>query len=87
MHPSTGAGTEWGVDEGQRLIALARTAYDEEITPERREQMRQRVLAKLDQMAQERERRHNRRRAAARVFLAGVAALLLAGIALKLRSA
>jgi len=71
----------------QRLIALARTAYDDELTPERREQMRQRVLAKLDQMARERERRHNRRRAAARVFLAGIATLLLAGLALKLRSA
>jgi len=87
MHTSTALeqSGEWA--RVQNLIALARTAYDEEITPERREQMRQRVLAKLDQMAQERERRHNRRQAAARVFLAGVATLLLAGIALKLRSA
>jgi len=87
MHTSTALEQTGEWTRVQRLIALARTAYDEEITPERREQMRQRVLAKLDQMAQERERRHNRRRAAARVFLAGVAALLLAGIALKLRSA
>ena len=68
----------------QRLIALARSAYEVEFTPERREQIRQRLLAKLDQVERERERRRHRRRVAARVLVAGASAMLLAGLVLKL---
>ncbi len=68
----------------ERLIALVRSAQEVEFTPERREQIRQRVLAKLDQAERERERRRNRRRVAARVFLAGASTVLLAGLLLKL---
>ena len=73
---------EWARIE--KLIALARSAYDDEFTPERREEVRQRVLAKLEQVEQARERRRNRRRVATRVFLAGASAMLLAGLVLKL---
>jgi hypothetical protein len=73
---------EWARVE--TLIALARSAYEDEITPERREQFRQRLLAKLDQAARERERRRNRFRMAARVLLAGASTMLLAGLLLKL---
>lgn len=75
---------EWARIE--KLIALARSAYEDEFTPERREQLRQRLLAKLDQVERERERRRNRRRVATRVFLAGASAMLLAGLLLKLVS-
>ncbi len=67
-----------------RLIALARSAYEVELTPERREQFRQRLLEKVDQVERERERRRNRRRVAARVLLAGASTMLLAGLLLKL---
>jgi hypothetical protein len=73
---------EWARVE--RLIALARSAYEVELTPERREQMRQRLLEKLDQAERERERRRNRRRVAARVLLAGASTIVLAGLVLKL---
>ena len=68
----------------ERLIALARSAYEVELTPERRTQIRQRLLDKLDQMERERERRRNRRRTAARLLLAGVSTMFLAGLVLKL---
>ena len=66
------------------LIELARSAYEVELTPERRERMRQRLLEKLDQAERERERRRNRRRVAARVLLAGASTIVLAGLVLKL---
>jgi hypothetical protein len=79
-------GGEWA--RVQRLIALARSAYEEiELPPERREHIRQRLLEKLDQLERARERRRHRRRVAARVLVAGVSAMLLAGLALRLRSA
>ena len=77
-------GGEWAGLE--RLIALARSAQEVEFTPERREELRQRLLEKLDRMERERERRRHRLRVAARVLLAGASTMLLAGLLLKLRS-
>jgi hypothetical protein len=73
---------EWARVE--RLIALARGAYEEELTPERREQLRQRLLEKLDQAERQRERRRNRRWVTAGVLLAGASTMLLAGLLVKL---
>lgn len=73
---------EWARVE--RLIALARSAYEVELTPERRQQIRQRLLDKLDQLERQRERRRHRRRVAAGVFVAGASTILLAGLLLKL---
>ena len=75
-------GGEWARVEW--LIALTRGACETEFTPERREQFRQRLLNKLDQLERQRERRRNRRRVAARVLLAGASTMLLAGLVLKL---
>jgi hypothetical protein len=68
----------------EQLIALARNAYESEFTPERREQIRQRVLERLDRAEREWEQRRRRRRMAARVLLAGASTVLLAGLLVKL---
>ena len=73
---------EWARVE--KLIALARSAQDAEFTPERREQIRLRVLEKLDRAERERERRRSRRRVAAGVLLAGASTMLLVGLVMKL---
>lgn len=62
----------------ERLIALARKAHRTELTGERRERIRDRVLDKL-------ERTRDRRRTA-RAFAAGASTMLLAVLLLRLVS-
>ena len=73
---------EWARVE--RLIALARSAYEVELTPERREQIRHRLLETLERAERERARRRNRRRMAAGVLVAAASTMLLAGLVVKL---
>jgi hypothetical protein len=60
-------GAEW--ERIQRLLELARSAAREELSPERREQLRERLLARLE--------RDEIRRRRARLILAGAAVVLL----------
>lgn len=62
----------------EKLIALARSAQRTELSPERRERIRQGLLRKLEQNRQ--------RRRVARAFAAGASAMLLAGLLLKIVS-
>jgi hypothetical protein len=75
-------GEEWARVES--LIALARSAYQTEFTPERRDQIRQRVMERLERADREREQRRRRRRRMARLLLAGASTMLLAGLLVKL---
>jgi hypothetical protein len=64
-------GPEW--DRLQSLLELARRAHRAELDPERRERVRERLLARLE--------RNRIRRRVARVFLAaGASIALLAGL-------
>ena len=67
-------GVEWASVE--RLIALARSAHRTELSPARREQIREQLI--------ERWERERSRRQMARAFLAGASAMLLAGLLVKL---
>ena len=69
-------GEEWARVE--RLIALARSAHRTELSPERRAEIREKLLLRW-------EREQNRRRSV-RAFLAGASAMLVAGLLLKLVS-
>jgi hypothetical protein len=62
----------------EQLLALARSAYRTELSPERREQIRQEMLDKLA--------RYRERRLMARAFIAGASTVLLAALMLKLVS-
>ncbi len=63
-------GTEWARIE--RLLALARSAPPEELSPERRQQILDRVLERFE--------RNEIRRRRARFFLAAAAVVLLGGL-------
>jgi hypothetical protein len=69
-------GEEWARVE--RLIALARSAHRTELSPERRAEIREKLLLRW-------EREQNRRRTV-RAFLAGASATLLVGLLVKLVS-
>jgi hypothetical protein len=62
----------------EQLLALARSAYRTELSPERREQIRQEMLDKLA--------RHRERRLMARAFIAGASTVLVVAVVLKLVS-
>jgi len=76
----TGTSLEWGEDWAriERLIALARNAHRTELTSDRKDRIRDRVLIRL-------ERSRDRRRTA-RAFAAGASTMLLAVLLLKLVS-
>jgi len=69
-------GVDWSRVE--RLLELARSAHRAELSPERRERIRARLLERLEQ--------NRRRRRMARVFAAGASMVLLAGLLLRLVS-
>ena len=71
-------GTDWGPERAwmERLIALARSAHEEEFTPERRAQIRERLLERLERI--------DLRRRRVRVFVAVASTLALAGLLLRL---
>jgi hypothetical protein len=73
-------GARWGRGEDwariERLLELARSAHREELSPERRQRIREGLLLRLEQ------NRIRRRRA--RVFLTGASTVLLAGLLLML---
>jgi hypothetical protein len=73
----TGIGLERGEEWAklERLIALARSAHRTELSPARRERIREGLLEKLE--------RNRRRRRMARLFAAGASTVLLAGLLLK----
>ena len=76
MEPSEGWGLrsdEWA--RLQALLELARQAHRTELSAERREQIRERVMARIE--------RNERRRRRVRAFLAVASAALLAGLALR----
>jgi hypothetical protein len=62
----------------ETLIALARSAHRAELSPERRERIREALLDKLE--------RNRQRRRMARAFAAGASTVLLAGLLLKIVS-
>ena len=62
-------GAEWARIE--RLLELARSAPRDELSPERRQQILERVLARVE--------KNDRRRRRARFFLAAAAVVLLGG--------
>jgi hypothetical protein len=75
--PSEGRGERAGEWAGlQSLLELARRAHLTELSPERREQIRERVLERLE--------RNEVRRRRQRTLVAGASALLLAGVLLTL---
>ena len=65
-------GVEWARIE--RLLELARSAHREELSPERRERIREGLLERLE--------RNRIRRLRARRFVIGASAALLAGLLL-----
>ena len=71
-------GTDWGPERAwmERLIALARSAHQEELSPERRAQLRDRLLARLERIEVRRRR--------VRVVVAVASAVALAGLLLRL---
>ena len=69
-------GAEW--DRLQSLLELARRAHRTEMDPERRERVRERVLARL-------ERNRIRRRVARIVLAAGASIAMLAGLVMVAR--
>ena len=68
-----GRSEEWA--RLQSLLDLARQAHRTELSPERRDQIRERVLERIE--------RNERRRRRLRALLAGASALFLGGLALK----
>ena len=74
----TGNSVERGVDWSrvERLLELARSAHRAELSPERRERIRARLLERLEQ--------NRRRRRLARAFAAGASMVLLAGLLVRL---
>ena len=76
----TGNRVERGVDWSrvERLLELARSAHRAELSPERRERIRGRLLERLEQ--------NRRRRRMVRTFAAGASMVLLAGLLVRLYS-
>ena len=76
MQPGEGWGgrsEEW--DRLQSLLELARQAHRTELTPERREQIRERVMARIE--------RNEARRRRWLTFAKAASAMLVAGLALR----
>jgi len=67
-----------GWERIERLLALARSAHRTELSPERREQIREALLDKLARMRE--------RRLMARAFVAGASTMVLVALLLKLVS-
>lgn len=72
-------GETWGPQHHEsvmleRLLQLARSAHREQLSPERREEIRERVLERVEQLETRRRR--------VRVFVAAASAVVLAGLLL-----
>jgi hypothetical protein len=65
-----------GWERVERLLALARSAHRTELSPERRERIREELLDKLARIRE--------RRLMARAFVAGASTMVLAALLLKL---
>ena len=65
-----------GWERVDRLLALARSAHRTELSPERRERIREQLLDKLARIRE--------RRLMARAFVAGASTMVLAALLLKL---
>ena len=67
-----------GWERVERLLALARSAHRTELSPERRERIREQLLDKLARIRE--------RRLMARAFVAGASTMVMAALLLKLIS-
>jgi hypothetical protein len=75
-------GEEW--EKVKRLIELARNAHRTELTPERKQRIRQALVERFERAPIERLERARSRRRFAGAFVAGASTMLLVGLLLRL---
>jgi hypothetical protein len=75
---------EEGWESVKRLIELAKSAPEMTLSPERRQQIREGLLRRLERERIEAAQRQRMRRRVAGAFVAGASTTLLAGLLLKL---